>query len=236
VPIYGRISALKLFKPSTKSKSMLFLLTERYKFCVLEYSAEGKLLTVANGVVEDAIGRPAECGHICVVDEDATMIGLHMYDGHLKIIPIDDQGGLSEQAFNVRLDELKLVDMAFIGKGVLGVLHEDTKGSRHVRSYKIGKGGVLEDGGMRVANVDGGMIVPGPAGDGGFGCLVVGKQVRIILLFLFSELRIGVYGSKESSRKRGAKRGQLFVVSFPPGAHLPALAVLQLSLSFYQFR
>ena len=149
VPIYGRISALKLFKPASRSKSLLFLLTERYKFCVLEYSEEGKLVTVANGDVEDAIGRPCECGHICVVDEEATMIGLHMYDGHLKIIPIDEQGRLSEQAFNVRLEELKVVDLAFVDRQVLAVLYEDTKGARGVRSYQLGAGGVLEDGPLR---------------------------------------------------------------------------------------
>jgi DNA damage-binding protein 1 len=179
VPIYGRISALKLFKPKTKSQSMLFLLTERYKFCVLEYNNEGKLVTVANGDVEDTIGRPAECGHLCVIDEEATMIGLHMYDGHLKIIPIDEDGAISEQAFNVRLDELKVIDLAFVGKGTLGVLHEDTKGARHLKTCKVSKGGVLQECAMKVANVDGGMVLGlGGDGDDDDGCLVVGKQVR----------------------------------------------------------
>ena len=177
VPIYGRISALKLFKPSTKSQSMLFIMTERYKFCVLEYTPEGKLVTVANGDVEDTIGRPAECGHICVIDDDATMIGLHMYDGHFKIIPVDEDGGISEQAFNVRLDELRVIDLAFVGKGTLGMLHEDTKGARHLKTYRVSKGGLLEEGAMKVANVDGGMIC-GLGGDAGDGCLIVGKQVR----------------------------------------------------------
>ena len=169
VPIYGRISVLKLFKPRNRSKSLLFLLTERYKFCVLEYSNEGKLITVANGDVEDAIGRPAECGHIGVVDADVTMIGLHMYDGHFKIIPIDDDGSLSEQAFNVRLDELKVIDIAFVGKN-LAVLHEDTKSQRHVRTYQLSSG-ALEDGPWAQRNVDGSMLVPLEEG-----CLVVGRE------------------------------------------------------------
>ena len=37
VPIFGRISVLKLFRPRGERKDLLFLLTERYKFCVLEY-------------------------------------------------------------------------------------------------------------------------------------------------------------------------------------------------------
>ena len=166
-------------------------LIARYKFCVLEFSDEGKLVTVANGDVEDTIGRPAECGHICVVDEESTMIGLHMYDGHLKIIPIDGQGGLSEQAFNVRLEELKVVDLAFVGKGVLGVLYEDTKGARGVRSYRLGAGGALEDGEMgRVSGIDGGMLV----GVGGGVCLVVGKQTVTKYDGMFGISSVSSYG------------------------------------------
>ncbi len=37
VPIFGRISVLKLFRPREERKDLLFLLTERYKFCVLEF-------------------------------------------------------------------------------------------------------------------------------------------------------------------------------------------------------
>ena len=37
VPIFGRISVLKLFRPRGDRKDLLFLLTERYKFCVLEF-------------------------------------------------------------------------------------------------------------------------------------------------------------------------------------------------------
>lgn len=43
MPIFGRISVLKLFRPQGCDKDLLFLLTERYKFCVLEYDeATGK--------------------------------------------------------------------------------------------------------------------------------------------------------------------------------------------------
>jgi hypothetical protein len=37
VPIYGRISVLKVFRPKGANLDLLFLLTERYKFCVLSY-------------------------------------------------------------------------------------------------------------------------------------------------------------------------------------------------------
>ena len=41
IPVYGRISVLKLFRPKNLEKDVLFVLTERYRFCVLEY-VEGK--------------------------------------------------------------------------------------------------------------------------------------------------------------------------------------------------
>jgi DNA damage-binding protein 1 len=128
-------------------------------------------MTVANGNVEDTIGRPAECGHIGIVDPKVSMIGLHMYDGYFKIIPIDADGKLSEQAFNVRLDELKVIDVAFLDNGALAVLHEDTKSQRHVRTYNINNG-TLENGPWSQANVDGSMLVPFDSG-----CLIVGQEV-----------------------------------------------------------
>jgi hypothetical protein len=38
VPIYGRISVLNVFRPKGAKLDLLFLLTERYKFCVLSYN------------------------------------------------------------------------------------------------------------------------------------------------------------------------------------------------------
>ncbi|KAK3281911.1 DNA damage-binding protein 1 [Cymbomonas tetramitiformis] len=44
VPIYGRISTLELFRPPGAKQDLLFLCTERYKFCVLAYDAVEELL------------------------------------------------------------------------------------------------------------------------------------------------------------------------------------------------
>eukprot|EP00889_Picochlorum_renovo_P004265 jgi/Picre1/31295/NNA_006648.t1 len=69
VPLYGRISVLELFRPETFEKDVLFILTERYKFCVLEYTKNGELQTLANGDLSDKIGRPSESGHIGIIDK-----------------------------------------------------------------------------------------------------------------------------------------------------------------------
>lgn len=44
VPIYGRIASLQLFRPKDAAKDLIFLLTEKYKFCVLEYNQQVLLL------------------------------------------------------------------------------------------------------------------------------------------------------------------------------------------------
>jgi hypothetical protein len=59
------------------------------------------------GDLTDRIGRPTEQGQIGMVDPECRMIGLHLYDGLFKVIPMDQRGQLRE-AFNIRLDELQV--------------------------------------------------------------------------------------------------------------------------------
>ena len=54
VSIYGRISQMSLFRPQRGAKQdRLFLLTERYRFCILEYNPQTReIVTLANGDVQ----------------------------------------------------------------------------------------------------------------------------------------------------------------------------------------
>lgn len=86
VPIFGRISALRLFRPTDERKDLLFLLTESNKFCILSYDeSSGQLLTRANGDVSDKVGRPCEVGQIAVIDPECRLIGMHVYNGRFKV-------------------------------------------------------------------------------------------------------------------------------------------------------
>ena len=58
VPIYGRISVLRLYRPPGEEKDLLFLLTERYKFAVLQYD-EDSGEAVQGGEGRGAGGRAA---------------------------------------------------------------------------------------------------------------------------------------------------------------------------------
>eukprot|EP00850_Spirogloea_muscicola_P009452 SM000053S17409 [mRNA] locus=s53:248703:257116:+ [translate_table: standard] len=180
VPIYGRVATLELFRPPGESQDVLFLSTERYKFCVLEYDSEtGELVTKAMGDVSDRIGRPTVNGHIGIIDPDCRLIGLHLYDGLFKVIPIDSKGQLKE-AFNIRLEELQVFDIEFLygcTKPTIAVLYQDNKDARHVKTYEVSlKDKDLSEGPWMQSNVDGGagFIIPVPLPLGG--AIIIGEQ------------------------------------------------------------
>lgn len=178
VPLYGRISVLKLFRPKSFDKDILFVLTERYKFCVLEYTDNGELKTLANGDLSDKIGRPSESGHVGIIDPSCSIIGLHLYDGHFKVIPVHEDGKF-DQAFNIRLDELKVIDIKFLNcveAPTIALLFEDTKEQRHVRTYVIDvESKEAVPGPWMQNNLDRGssMLIPDPNSNG---CIVVGEN------------------------------------------------------------
>lgn len=76
-----------------EKKDLVFILTARYNAMILEWrtGANGELevVTRAHGNVSDRIGKPSENGILAVIDPQARVIGLRLYDGLLKIIPLD---------------------------------------------------------------------------------------------------------------------------------------------------
>ena len=59
---------------------------------ILECSGEGEnleIITRTQGNVADKIGKPSETGIIAIIDPDCRVIGLRLYDGLLKIIPLE---------------------------------------------------------------------------------------------------------------------------------------------------
>uniref|UniRef100_A0A383VG15 DNA damage-binding protein 1 n=1 Tax=Tetradesmus obliquus TaxID=3088 RepID=A0A383VG15_TETOB len=204
VPLYGVLSALKLFRPKNATKDLLLLLTEHYKFAVLEWVAAGpsgqpELVTRATCDVKDAIGRPVEAGQLAAVDPECRAIALHLYEGQLKVLQMEEGPSLqmAPETFNLRLEELAVIDMAFLaasssGSGagssaaaaaaavnpVLALLYEDNKHARHVKTYTLNlKTRELEDGPWSQANVDAGSsrIIPVPQPLGG--AIVLGESV-----------------------------------------------------------
>ncbi|KAM0921927.1 hypothetical protein ACQ4PT_006526 [Festuca glaucescens] len=139
-PIYGRIATIELFRPHNETQDFLFIATERYKFCVLKWDGEkSELLTISMGDVSDPLGCPTDNGQIGIVDPDCRLIGLHLYDGLFNVIPFDNKGQLTD-AFDIRLEELQVLDIKFLYgrvKPTIVVLYQDNKDARHVKTYEV---------------------------------------------------------------------------------------------------
>lgn len=48
-----------------------------------------QIITKAHGNVADRIGKPAETGILAVIDPKSRVIGMRLYEGLFKIIPLD---------------------------------------------------------------------------------------------------------------------------------------------------
>lgn len=181
VPVYGRVSSMFLYRPEGRAKDLLFFLTEHYKVAVVEYDdSTGEIVTKAAGDVQDRIGRPCDGPQKGCVDPASSVIGLFLYDGLLKVVPVEGDG--LHEAYNVRLNELEVIDMHFLhvgsgSKPTLAVLSEDTKSNRLVRTYEL----LLHDkqtkeGPFRHLHADPGasMLIPVPQPLGGV--IVVGES------------------------------------------------------------
>ena len=185
VPVYGRIAVMKLYRPAGEKRQLLYVATERLMFCVLAYDqTSGAIATRAMGDLSNTIGRPCEHGLIGEVDPECRLIGSQAYDGLFKVVPMDRAGQLRE-AFDVRLEELNVVDVKFMhgcATPTICVLYEDTKEARHVKTYEVDvKEKTLRDGPWSQGDVEGGssLIIPVPAPLGG--AIVVGESVIVYL-------------------------------------------------------
>ena len=103
----GFVDNLSMFQGMNKDR--LFIVTARYHAMILEAEGSGpnlEIVTKAHGNVGDRIGKKAETGTRAVIDPEARVIGLRIYDSLFKVIPLEkDQSEL--RAYNIRLDKLE---------------------------------------------------------------------------------------------------------------------------------
>lgn len=141
VGLYGKVAVMKLFRPQHEKKDLLFIVTMRYNAMILECISDGDnldIITKAHGNVADRIGKPSETGILAVIDPKARVIGLRLYDGLFKIIPLD-KDNYELKASNFRMDELQVHDVEFLhgcANPTLILIHQDVNG-RHVKTHEI---------------------------------------------------------------------------------------------------
>lgn len=89
-------------------------MSERNEFSVIRYNpGTSRIETLVHGDAQDRIGRPCESGTNGFIDPHCRMIGLHLFDGILKVAPISPNGDLIEM-FNVRYDKGFILGFSFV--------------------------------------------------------------------------------------------------------------------------
>ncbi|XP_062861263.1 DNA damage-binding protein 1 [Trichomycterus rosablanca] len=181
IGMYGKIAVMELFRPKGESKDLLFILTAKYNACILEYKQNGDsidIITRAHGNVQDRIGRPSETGIIGIVDPECRMIGLRLYDGLFKVIPLD-RDNRELKAFNIRLEELQVIDVHFLygcQAPTVCFIYQDPQG-RHVKTYEVSlKEKEFNKGPWKQENVEAeaSMVIPVPEPFGG--AIIIGQE------------------------------------------------------------
>uniref|UniRef100_A0A0D9V2C3 DNA damage-binding protein 1 n=1 Tax=Leersia perrieri TaxID=77586 RepID=A0A0D9V2C3_9ORYZ len=161
-PVYGRIATIELFRPCNESQDLLFICTERYRYCVLQWDgSKSELLTRSEGNAYDQIGRPTDKGQIGTIDPHCRLVGLH-------VIPFGSKGHLNEPS-NIRLEELLVLDIKFLygcDRPTIVLLFQDDYDARHVKTYEVAlKDNEFVEGPWSQNNLDNGasLLIPVPA-------------------------------------------------------------------------
>jgi len=68
--------------------------------CIQTDKGDIEIITKAHGIICDNVGKISEIGAMAVIDPSARVIGLKLYDGLFKIIPLDKEGEI--KAFCLR--------------------------------------------------------------------------------------------------------------------------------------
>lgn len=66
-------------------------------------SGDINIITRAYGNLADNVGKVSEIGAMAVIDPSARVIGLKLYDGLFKIIPLDKEGELKAYCLRYNL-------------------------------------------------------------------------------------------------------------------------------------
>lgn len=147
VGVYGHIDTLQLFRLPGSNKDLLFMLTTKYHVALLECIQGTQpdtidIVTKCSGNVADPASRPAETGNIVIIDPTNRMIALRLYDGLLKVIPLDNKNIKSQEieAFNIRMEETTVPSITFLhgfANPTIGFIYKERSGTSHVKTYEV---------------------------------------------------------------------------------------------------
>jgi hypothetical protein len=101
--IFGRVAvvdAVRVSERDSTATDMLFVCTERRQFCMLWFDQESnRIVTKVAGDLSHESARDAEQGFLHVLGGD--FLAVHSYDCLLQVLPLDDRGDFTENAYQV---------------------------------------------------------------------------------------------------------------------------------------
>uniref|UniRef100_A0A915MWP2 DNA damage-binding protein 1 n=1 Tax=Meloidogyne javanica TaxID=6303 RepID=A0A915MWP2_MELJA len=243
IPIFGRIASMNLYRLPGEKLDSLLVLTAKYHLAILGFEPDGTPKTRAYGHVADKVGRPAETGIISCVHESG-LIGLRLYEGHLKLIQWKE--GRDLKNFNVRFEENNVTDVAFLENTenpIVAYFYQDLNG-RHLKVCEIDlEGHELKAALWHQSNIEAEatLLVPIPAPYGGL--VVVGQEsisyqkspshFVAVAPPLINMARFNCYGRIDRTGERfllGDMSGRLFMLLLLRGADTDEIRDLKIEL------
>lgn len=188
ISLNGRISVMKSFRMPNENKDYLFIVTMKYNALVLEISRDAEkgtfeIITRANGIICDRVGRQAENGFLCVINPKTATIALRIYDGLINIMKLDFTSK-EIKSYNVRMEENALVDIAFLNgfkSPLLCIIYQDEQ-SRHLKTYEITEERELRRGPWKQENIESESNILIPVSEPNGGVIVIGQESIIYIV------------------------------------------------------
>lgn len=150
------MTALLSLKPQISKLDHIFIATDRYDYFTISWDpTSGSIRNERKATdITDRFQRPSHSGHLYLADPEGRLLGLYLYEGIFTAIPIkrqrtgrgvkvlipeDELGNLAEPV-PIRLNELRVINLAFLygtAVPVVAVLYKDSKNSVHLKSYEL---------------------------------------------------------------------------------------------------
>ncbi|CAI6352621.1 unnamed protein product [Macrosiphum euphorbiae] len=134
----GKVEIMKVFRPKNKITDLIFVVTAQYDAMILEYTQASdkiEMMTKGHCNVFDHFGVATE--FMGIIDPNAKLVMLKLFEKMLKIIPLDKEGEL--EVYSITMEETNIQDIGFLygfTHPTIIIIHENAMG-RNIKIKKI---------------------------------------------------------------------------------------------------
>ncbi|KAJ3010234.1 DNA damage-binding protein 1a [Thoreauomyces humboldtii] len=157
-PIYDRITTLGKCRLPGKTQDSIIISTERHKFLIVSYNSRTHHLeTEIVDDIREPAARVSNFGYMGMVHADGNLVGIHSYEGILKVVDLGRQFKAGKNAkkstreprrsltaVTLRLEERSVIAMQFMesdGSGdqkpMLALVYQDHKKQQNLKVYEL---------------------------------------------------------------------------------------------------